>query len=66
MPMLPFSLSALFRREDVAHMRLDREGVQIPLHCVGSGRWNASAALSLLTIEDAFTGWGAVQKGKPG
>lgn len=52
--------------EDIAELTLDPAGVQIPLHCIGSGRWDATTALASLTIEDAFTGRGTVPAGTPG
>ncbi len=52
--------------DDIAELSLDPLGVQIPLQCIGSGRWDASAPLALLATEDAFTGRGRVRAGKPG
>lgn len=52
--------------EDVAELTLDPAGVQIPLQCIGSGRWDAKAPLALLATEDAFTGRGKVSAGEPG
>lgn len=52
--------------EDVAGLKLDPTGVQIPLHCIGSGRWDARAALAQLCTEDAFTGRGRVSASRPG
>ncbi len=46
--------------EDIAALVLDPDGVQAPLQCVGSGRWDATAPLSVLATEDAFTGRGTV------
>lgn len=46
--------------EDVAELVLDAEGVQIPLQCLGNGRWNADRVLAQLATEDAFTGRGTV------
>jgi len=46
--------------EDVSDLVLDPVGVQIPLRCLASGRWDADAVLSTLWIDDAFTGRGAV------
>lgn len=51
--------------EDISELTLDPKGVQVPLQCIGSGRWDASVPLALLTIEDAFTGRGTVSAGKP-
>lgn len=52
--------------DDIADLTLDPQGVQIPLQCIGSGRWDASAPLALLATEDAFTGRGSVPAGKLG
>ncbi|MEI2260378.1 polysaccharide biosynthesis protein [Stenotrophomonas indicatrix] len=46
--------------QDIAGLNLDAEGVQVPLHCLGSGRWDADNVLAQLTTEDAFTGRGTV------
>ena len=51
--------------EDISELTLDPEGVQVPLQCIGSGRWDASAPLALLAVEDAFTGRGMVSAVKP-
>lgn len=50
--------------EDVADIELDPSGVQIPLQCLASGRWNADACLDLLVTDDSFTGRGKVAAGK--
>ncbi|WP_315388994.1 rhamnan synthesis F family protein [uncultured Stenotrophomonas sp.] len=52
--------------EDVTGLTLDPAGVQIPLQCIGSGRWDAKVPLALLATEDAFTGRGKVSAGEPG
>ncbi len=52
--------------QDIAGLNLDAEGVQVPLHCLGSGRWNADQALAQLATEDAFTGRGTVSAATPG
>jgi len=52
--------------EDIAELKLDPTGVQIPLHCIGSGRWDACASLAQLGTEDAFTGRGRVSASRPG
>jgi len=51
--------------EDIAGLKLDPSGVQIPLHCVASGRWDARAPLAQLNTEDAYTGRGAVSARPP-
>lgn len=50
--------------EDIANIELDPSGVQIPLQCLASGRWNADACLDLLVTDDSFTGRGKVAAGK--
>lgn len=45
---------------DVAALSFDPQGVQLPLHCLGSGRWNGGTGLALLATDDAFTGRGTV------
>jgi FMN phosphatase YigB (HAD superfamily) len=52
--------------EDISELTLDPAGVQIPLHCLGSGRWDARASLALLSTNDAFTGRGTVPASQPG
>lgn len=52
--------------EDISELTLDPAGVQIPLHCIGSGRWDARASLGLLSTKDAFTGRGTVPASQPG
>jgi FMN phosphatase YigB (HAD superfamily) len=52
--------------EDISGLKFDPQGVQIPLHCIGSGRWDARTPLGLLGTEDAFTGRGTVSAGKSG
>lgn len=51
--------------EDIAELDMDPLSVQIPLQCIGSGRWDASAPLALLATEDTFTGRGTVRAGEP-
>ncbi|UNK41894.1 polysaccharide biosynthesis protein [Luteimonas sp. S4-F44] len=46
----------------VDELAFDPEAVQIPLDCVGRGRWQAPW-LASLTVDDAFTGRGAVPAG---
>ncbi len=46
--------------EDISALELDLEGVQVPLACLGQGRWDADATLTLLATEDSFTGRGRV------
>lgn len=52
--------------EDVSGLTFDPAGVQIPLHCIGSGRWDARGPLALLSTKDAFTGRGTVSASQPG
>lgn len=46
--------------EDVEVLAFDRELVQRPLHCLGSGLWKAPW-LSSLSVDDPFTGRGRVR-----
>jgi len=48
---------------DIAELALDPAGVQRPLQCLASGRWDADATLQRLATDDSFTGRGKVAAG---
>lgn len=45
---------------DVGALDLNAAGIQVPLHCLARGRWNADHTLAQLSTDDAFTGRGFV------
>lgn len=45
---------------DIAAVTLDPIGIQVPLQCLGDGRWDADSSLLHLATEDTFTNRGRV------